>query len=210
MPSLNFNVFLEKAKLKDDGSNYTDWVLNLRIVLIVEQKNYVLDAPLGDKPPPSNVDALNVWQTRFDDYSIVHCAMLYGLESGLQRRFEHHGAYEMFQALKLIFQVNARVERYEVSNKFYSCKMEENSSVSEHILRMSGYHNHLTQLGVDLPVDYVIDRVLQSLPPSYKGFMMNYNMQGMNKTIPELFAMLKAAEVEIKKEHQVLMVKQDH
>ena len=35
---------------------------------------------------------------------------------------------------------------------------------------------------------------------------MNYNMQGMNKTIPKLFAMLKAAEVEIKKEHQVLMV----
>ena len=35
---------------------------------------------------------------------------------------------------------------------------------------------------------------------------MNYNMQGMTKTIPELFAMLKAAEVEIKKEHQVLMV----
>ena len=36
--------------------------------------------------------------------------------------------------------------------------------------------------------------------------MMNYNMQGMNKRIHELFAMLKAAEVEIKKEHQVLMV----
>ena len=35
---------------------------------------------------------------------------------------------------------------------------------------------------------------------------MNYNMQGMTKVIPELFAMLKAAEVEIKKEHQVLMV----
>ena len=84
--------------------------------------------------------------------------------------------------------------------------MEENSSVSEHILRMSGYHNDLTQLGVDLPVDYVIDRVLQSLPPSYKGFVMNYNMQGMEKTTPELFAMLKAAEVEIKKEQQVLPI----
>ena len=35
---------------------------------------------------------------------------------------------------------------------------------------------------------------------------MNYNMQGMDKTIPELFAMLKARGVEIKKEHQVLMV----
>ena len=35
---------------------------------------------------------------------------------------------------------------------------------------------------------------------------MNYNTQGMDKTIPEIFAKLKAAEVEIKKEHQVLMV----
>ena len=71
---------------------------------------------------------------------------------------------------------------------------------------MSGYHSHLTELAANLPDDSVIDRVLQSLPPSYKSFVMNYNMQGMDKTIPELFAMLKAAEVEIKKEHPVLMV----
>ena len=116
----------------------------------------------------------------------------------------------MFQELKLIFQANARIERYEVSNKFYSCKMEENSSVSEHILRMSGYHNHLTQLGVNLPYDSVIDRVLQSLPPSYKSFVMNYNMQGMTKAIPELFVMLKSTKVEIMKKHQVLMITQDH
>ena len=35
---------------------------------------------------------------------------------------------------------------------------------------------------------------------------MNCNMQGMTKVIPELFAMLKSTKVEIKKEHQVLMV----
>src|SRR3990170_3461281 len=35
---------------------------------------------------------------------------------------------------------------------------------------------------------------------------MNYNMQGMTKMIPELFTTLKSAKVEIKKEHQVLMV----
>ena len=79
----------------------------------------------------------------------------------------------MFHVLKLIFQENARIERCEVSNKFYSCKMVENSSVGEHIRRMSGYHNHLTQVGVNLPDDSVIDRVLQSLPQSYKSFVMN-------------------------------------
>ena len=36
--------------------------------------------------------------------------------------------------------------------------------------------------------------------------MMNYSMQGMMKTIPELFVMLKSTKVEIKKEHQVLMI----
>ena len=75
----------------------------------------------------------------------------------------------MFQEVKLIFQTNARIEIYEVSNKFYSYKMEENSSVSEHIVRMSGYHNHLTQLGVNLPNDSVIDIVLQSLHQAIKA-----------------------------------------
>ena len=36
--------------------------------------------------------------------------------------------------------------------------------------------------------------------------MLNYNMQGMSKSLGELFAMLKSTEVEIKKEHAVLMV----
>ena len=58
---LNFNVFLEKAKLKDDGSNYTDWVRNLRIILIVAQKNYILEAPLGARPAAgATPDVMNV------------------------------------------------------------------------------------------------------------------------------------------------------
>ena len=86
--------------------------------------------------------------------------MLYGLELGLQKRFEHHGAYKMFQELKLVFQTHARVERYETSDKYFAYKMEENSSTSEHVLRMSAYYNHLNQVGVNLPDKIVIERVL--------------------------------------------------
>ena len=57
-------MFLEKAKLKDDGSNYTDWVHNLRIILIAAQKNYVLDAPLDDEPiAGAYADIMNIWQS---------------------------------------------------------------------------------------------------------------------------------------------------
>ena len=86
--------------------------------------------------------------------------MLYILETGLQKCFECHGAYEMFQKLKLVFQTHARVERYETSDKYFAYKMEENSSTSQHVLRMSGYYNRLNQVGVNLPAKMVIDRVL--------------------------------------------------
>ena len=50
VPRFIFDMFLEKTKLKDDSSYDADWVRDLRFILIVAHKNYVLDAPLGDGP----------------------------------------------------------------------------------------------------------------------------------------------------------------
>ena len=83
--------------LKDVSSNDADWIRDLRIILVAAQKNYVLDAPLGDRSiAGENVDVMNVLQARYDDYLIVQCTMLYGLEPGHQKRFERHGAYKIF------------------------------------------------------------------------------------------------------------------
>ena len=71
-PCFIFNMFLEKTKLKDDSSNDADWLRDLRIILIVAQMNYVLDAPLGDGPIAGvDADVMNVWQDRYDYYLIV-------------------------------------------------------------------------------------------------------------------------------------------
>ena len=65
-------MFLEKTKLKDDSSNDADWVRDLRIILIVAQNNYILDAQLGDEPVVgADADIMNVLQARYDDYLIV-------------------------------------------------------------------------------------------------------------------------------------------
>ena len=66
----------------------------------------------------------------------------------------------MFQELKLVFQTHARVERYETSDKYFAYKMEDNSSTSEHVLRMYGYYNRLNQWRVNLLDKIVIDKVL--------------------------------------------------
>ena len=58
--------------LKNVSSNDTDLVHGLRIILIAAQKNYVLDAPLGDRPiAGADADVMNVWLARYDDYLIV-------------------------------------------------------------------------------------------------------------------------------------------
>ena len=65
-------MFLEKTKLKDVSSNDADWIRDMMIILIAAHKNYVLDAPLGDRTiAGADADVMNVWQARYDDHLIV-------------------------------------------------------------------------------------------------------------------------------------------
>ena len=58
--------------LKDVSSKDADWIRDLRIILIAGQKNYVLNAPLGDRLiAGANTEVMNVYQARYDDYLIV-------------------------------------------------------------------------------------------------------------------------------------------
>src|SRR3954463_5131888 len=206
--NFNFNVFAEKEKLRNNGSNFTNWFRNLRIILSGGQKDYVLESALGDAPAANApADEKVVYQSRKDDYGVIKSTMLFAIEPDLQNRFEDYpGPYEILEELKTMFQTQARSERYEISEKFFNYNMEEGSSVSEHAIKMSGYTQRLEQLDFKIPEELKIDRVLQSLPPSYKGFVVTHNQIGSTNTITELFAKMKAAEVYIKKDNHVLMV----
>ena len=85
LPCFIFDMFLEKNKLKNVSINDADQLRDLRVILIVAQKYYVLDAPLGDGPiAGADADVMNVLtKARYDDYLIVQCTMLYGLEPGI-------------------------------------------------------------------------------------------------------------------------------
>ena len=89
-----------------------------------------------------------------------------------------------------------------------SCKMEEGSCVSIHVLKLKGYIDQMDKLGYPQQDDLAADFILNSLPSSYGQFIMNYNMNAWVKTVSELHGMLKMAEMNIShKTNQVLMVK---
>jgi hypothetical protein len=49
-PTFNLGAFLEKEKLKTDGSDFTTWFCTLRIILAPHRMGYVLDATVGTTP----------------------------------------------------------------------------------------------------------------------------------------------------------------
>src|SRR3954465_5270732 len=134
-PSFNLGSFLDKDKPKTDGSNFTNWFCTLRILLVPLKMAYVLEGALSDEPPAdASQDEKNVYLSKADDYNLVQSGMLYSIKVELQKRFERMGAYEIITDLKAIFAPQARAERYEASESFFSAKMDEHSSVSEHMV----------------------------------------------------------------------------
>ena len=113
-PTFKLGPFLEKEKLKTNGSNFTTWFRTLRILLVPHKMSYVLEAAIGDKPAnTSTQDDKNVYQSKVDDSSLVQSGMLYAMEPELQKRFEKMSAYDIITDLKAVFAPQARAERYE-------------------------------------------------------------------------------------------------
>lgn len=65
---------------------------------------------------------------------------------------------------------------------------------------MIGYINKLGQLSFIMNHELSVDLVLQSLPKRFSQFIMNYHMNKLDNTLPELFNILKTIERAFKKE----------
>src|SRR4051812_22103173 len=159
-PTFNLGSFLEKDKLKTDGTNFTNWFRTLRILLVPLKMAYVLEAALGDAPAEdASQDEKNVYLSKTDDYNLVHSGMLYSMKAELQKRFERMGSYEIITDLKAVFAPQARAEWCEASESFFSAKMDEHNNVSEHVLKMPGYVQRLNALECQIRDELAVDRV---------------------------------------------------
>ncbi|KAK8583636.1 hypothetical protein V6N12_067899 [Hibiscus sabdariffa] len=124
------------------------------------------------------------FKKHMDDMADVRCLMLATMNSELQKQHENMVAYEMIQNLKEIYEGQARQERYETLKALFQCKMTEGTPVGAHVIKMMGYIQTLEKLGFSLKDELATDLILQSLPDSFKPFVLNFNMNEINKTLP--------------------------
>ncbi|KAJ9541849.1 hypothetical protein OSB04_028355 [Centaurea solstitialis] len=192
--NLSLRSILEKDKLT--GSNFFDWERNLMIVLRHERKWYVLEEPLGEAPPATApAAARNAHKKHSDDLLDVACLMLATMSPDLQAGLINTNAYDMIRQLRDMFQTQARTERYDATKAFNECKKIKGTSVSDHVMKMKRHLDHLERLGHPVPLQLATDTILNSLSEDYRPFVVNYNMNNMEKSIAELHSMLKTAEL---------------
>ncbi|KAJ9537478.1 hypothetical protein OSB04_030211 [Centaurea solstitialis] len=177
---LSLRSILEKDKLT--GSNFLDWERNLMIVLRHERKWYVLEEPLGEAPPANApAAARNAHKKHSDDLLDVACLMLATMSPDLQAGLINTNAYDMIRQLRDMFQTQARTERYDATKAFNECKMVKGTSVSDHVMKMKRHLDHLERLGHPVPLQLPTDTILNSLSEDYRPFVVNYNMNNMEK-----------------------------
>ncbi|GJY03525.1 retrotransposon protein, putative, ty1-copia subclass [Tanacetum coccineum] len=199
----------EREKLS--GNNFNDWFRQLKLVLRVEKKIFVIEHPLpAAHAANSEAQVLLEWNAVYDAYNEVAYLILGSMTAELHRQFENSSPYDMIKELKAMFEKQAGVERFDLIQTFHACKQEEGKPVAAYVIQMKGYVDQLECLGYVLPHDLIVGLILNGLTKDFFGFVRNYNMHNMGKTVGELHVMLIEYEKGLPKKAktpQVMMIK---
>ncbi|GJT35793.1 hypothetical protein Tco_0926212 [Tanacetum coccineum] len=120
--------------------------------------------------------------------------MLMTMEPEIQQNLENLHANDMLKELKTLFAQQAEQELLQTTRDFHSCKQEEGQSVSSYVLKMKGYIDMLERLEHPVTLGLAVSLILNGLRKEFDGFVQNYNMHSLGKTVNELHAMLKLHE----------------
>nr|GEW68291.1 zinc finger, CCHC-type [Tanacetum cinerariifolium] len=147
--------------------------------------------PAGQHVAPEILAAHTAWNKGSKE---IVGLMLMTMEPDIQQNLETLHAHEMLLELKTLFAQQAEHELLQTTRDFHSCKQKEGQSVSSYVLKMKGYIDNLEHLGYPVTLGLGVSLILIGLRKEFDGFVQNYNMCSLEKTINELHAMLKLHE----------------
>ena len=70
-------------------------------------------------------------------------------------------------------------------------------SIESHVAQMIADIDELAEMGIVFEAEITIDMILQSLPDTWRQFIINYNLMNTDDTLGELLSTLKEVEKEL-------------
>ncbi|CAH1435647.1 unnamed protein product [Lactuca virosa] len=198
-PTGSFSLMNLCGRVIFDGSNFMDWIWNIRMVTRYEDKEYVLDKELKElDETTATPEEVAEYMTHERDATKVACIMMATMTAELQKSYEDYYPFEMHQDLMEMYHQSARQERYEIISSMITTRMKDGEPITGHMQKMQRYVDRLLKLNVNFPEELAIDIILHSLPSCYDQFHMTYHMNKEEVTLSELQGLLKTAESGLK------------
>ncbi|KAL0463020.1 UNVERIFIED_CONTAM: hypothetical protein Slati_0189600 [Sesamum latifolium] len=193
---------------KFNGTNYKDWLRNFRIILDIENQGNVLDKPFPTAlPEGSSPEERLTFGKWHEDNRKVRSIILVSMTNEIQKQYDRlEDVPSIMLCMKDVYAVPDRHNRYAAIKAFFGTKIAKGSSVHSHGVKMLSLMEKLEDLKAGLNNDTYIDAILQSLPPSYDPFIINYSMDGLEKSIHELINMLVQYEATTHKSEPMVLV----
>ncbi|KAL0455320.1 UNVERIFIED_CONTAM: hypothetical protein Slati_0871200 [Sesamum latifolium] len=137
----------------------------------------------------------------------VRSIILASMSNDIQKQYDRlDDVASILQRMKEVYAIPNRHTRYVATKEFFRTKMTEGSSVQDHGVKMPSLVEKLEELKVTLNNDTYINMIFQSLPPSYDPFIVNFNMNGLEKSINELINILLQYEATTQKSASAVLV----
>ncbi|KAL9243930.1 hypothetical protein vseg_017762 [Gypsophila vaccaria] len=187
----------DNSRIKNDGTNFTDWEAALKNAAVVDGKLKYLIEPIPAEPSSRTKALRNSYDEFVREAGAIKNVLIYAMEPHLQRRFISQNANRIFTTLTNEFSQAMRIVRYDATVRFFEAKMQKGQAVSPHVLNMIENVEKLDSLGYKIKQSIVVGRILHSLHDGFTQFRVNYNMNDMQKSLHELHSQLVQAEKDL-------------
>ncbi|KAL0289498.1 UNVERIFIED_CONTAM: hypothetical protein Sradi_7072900 [Sesamum radiatum] len=173
-----------------------------------ENQGYVFDKPLPvtllEGSSPEERLTFEKWHK---DNRKIRSIILTSMTNEIQKQYDRlEDVPSIMLRMKDVYAVPDWHIRYAAAKAFFGTKMTEGSFVQSHGVKILFLVEKLEDLKVGLSNDTYIDVILQSLPPSYDPFIVNHNMNRLEKSIHELINMLVQYEATTRKSEPAVLV----
>ncbi|XP_073271543.1 uncharacterized protein [Primulina huaijiensis] len=123
------------------------------------------------------------------------------MSNELSRRFEESvNAADIYMHIKELYGAQTRTVRHITIKELKTILMRDEASVHDHGVHMIGLVENVVGLELVIPKEFHNDIVFLSLPFSFDGFVVNFNMNRQESSFEELVNILTTYETTIKKE----------
>ncbi|CAL9004783.1 unnamed protein product, partial [Prunus brigantina] len=186
-----------------DGTNYPGWLRKVKLVLKMDEIDYVLThAPPHIHPDEeASQEEITAYEKHVKDDSRGKCYLLASMNDELLKQHEDmDDCASILLHLKELYGEATRSLRYNTICELVNAKMTRGTPVNQHGLKIISLLEKLDKLDAPFNAEVQQDFFLSSLSSDFSQFVMNYNMGKMESSLSELLNMAMVAEKNILKD----------